>query len=40
MREVWLSRGWYIAMWISIFIAARLWLVNPILQRLDRLLQK
>lgn len=36
-RAFWLERGWYIAMWLAIFIAARLWLVNPIIRAIERL---
>lgn len=30
---------WYLLIWIGFLCAARLWLVNPILRRLDALLE-
>jgi len=31
-RAFWLERGWYLAWWALAFLAARLWLVQPIIR--------
>ncbi len=36
--RVWLmDKAWYLAFWVGMLIAARLWLVNPILRALERI---
>ncbi len=37
MRAFWLDKCWYLAFWVGMLIAARLWLVNPILRALERI---
>lgn len=37
MKAQWLDKAWYLAFWILVFVAARLWLINPILDELRRL---
>lgn len=38
MTDFWLSKAWYLAFWVLIFIMTRLWLVNPLINRLDQIL--
>lgn len=36
--KVWLlDKAWYIAFWVLVFVAARLWLVNPVVKALEKL---
>lgn len=32
MRAFWLDKIWYLAFWVGVFLAARFWLVNPIVR--------
>lgn len=36
MRQFWTDKGWYLAFWALAFVAARLWLVGPILEALKK----
>ena len=39
--KIWLlDKGWYLIWWLGIFLAARIWLVNPVVKAIEKLTEK